>query len=66
MEDKFRKSEISVIRLEIATKDRDMIEGFLSQKTSHSFMFFEFSLLMWVWLLLYSFVYLNYCSFHLD
>lgn len=40
MEDKFRKLEISVIRLEIATKDRDMIEGFLSQKTLHSFLFF--------------------------
>lgn len=28
MEDKFRRLEISVIRMEIATKDRAMIEGF--------------------------------------
>ena len=44
MEDKFRRLEIPVNRVEIATKDRDMKEEFLSQMTLHSFILFEFSL----------------------
>lgn len=44
MEDKFGRLEISVIRVEIAMKDRDMKEEFLSQMTLHSFILLELSL----------------------